>query len=389
MSDDIYIQLSRLLDGELSASESDALRQRIATDPVVAEAYAALSGTLDGLASLPQAVSPPASLDARVVSAFPSGRPSGGHRPWWWLPSGAGLLAVAAALLLVPVSPPEVTLVAGSHVVDGVAHVLASDAKIAVSGRARISLEPVSGSARAGGQEVDLMMARTLSAAGAGALLTVVVYEGSATISTSSQDVVIEAGEERTLSVSTASPSARPPAPRRSPSVVTGRDPSLESYVEELEREVASLRLERDLQNGALDALEGEFQEWPSGISASFEESSFRAQFEALASSDASLELVDVDCEEYPCMAVLRSYSDREDWIPGLRDQVLSDWEASGESFNASIQVSQTGTGEDAVRLVGIGISDANHAADETRSSWRMEGWLRDLSSETEPPPSP
>ena len=86
-------------------------------------------------------------------------------------------------------------------------------------------------------------------------------------------------------------------------------------------------------------------------------------------------------------MAVLRSYSDREDWIPSVRDQVLSDWQASGENFNASIQVSQTGTGEDAVRLVGIGISDANHAADETRNSWRMEGWLRDLSSEAQSSP--
>ena len=109
---------------------------------------------------------------------------------------------------------------------------------------------------------------------------------------------------------------------------------------------------------------------------------SFTDQFESLVASDESLELVDVDCEEYPCMAVVRSYSDREDWMITLRDQVLSDWQSSGEGFNASVQVNQTGTGEDSVRLVGIGISDASHAADETRSGWRMEGWLQDLSLE-------
>jgi hypothetical protein len=292
------------------------------------------------------------------------------------------MLAVAAALLMIPVPPPTVTLVAGSQVVDGTVNVLASDVEVAVSGRARLSLEPASASARAGVQEVNPMMARTISAAGAGALLTVAVYEGSATISTPSQDVVLSAGEERTVSV------LAPPSPERSspsrplPSAGSDRDLSLGAHVADLERELASLRLERDLQNGALDAMEGTVQEWPSDISASFEASAFTDQFESLVASDESLELVDVDCEEYPCMAVVRSYSDREDWMITLRDQVLSDWQSSGEGFNASVQVNQTGTGEDSVRLVGIGISDASHAADETRSGWRMEGWLQDLSLE-------
>lgn len=382
MSDDIYIQLSRLLDDDLPPSEAAQLRRRIASEPAVADAYASLSGAVEGLSRLPRALAPPAALDARVASIISPGRPAAKQLAWWWLPSGIGMLAVAAALLMIPVPPPTVTLVAGSQVVDGTVNVLASDVEVAVSGRARISLEPASDSARVGVQEVNPMMARTISAAGAGALLTVAVYEGSATISTPSQDVVLSAGEERTVSV------LAPPSPERSspsrplPSAGSDRDLSLGAHVADLERELASLRLERDLQNGALDAMEGTVQEWPSDISASFEASAFTDQFESLVASDESLELVDVDCEEYPCMAVVRSYSDREDWMITLRDQVLSDWQSSGEGFNASVQVNQTGTGEDSVRLVGIGISDASHAADETRSGWRMEGWLQDLSLE-------
>lgn len=385
---DIYADLSRLLAGELSAPEAAALRARIDADPDLSAAWAAMAELPDGLADLPPILPPPA-LDEAVLQQVAAPR----RRRWPW---GVGAAAAAALALLVawPAPPGRVVLLSGQQLVEGDVVVEAAAAVVRVDGRALISVEPADARLREGGQEVENMNASHLIAAATGAAITVAVYEGTAVVQAGEEPVTLSAGERHTLHEA-------PEAERRVVREAAGEPladldidtedlaPEVAAYIAQLERENQVLQLERNLQEGALKAVEGTPQSWDDrDVVAAYQPESFEQAMATALEGSEDLELIGMDCEEYPCLAVIRSYADSPDWHRELGDRIREGYsEVGAEKIGMGMWVHQSEGDEGAVTLAGIAVSDPEDTTDDThtRTAWRMDSWLGDISDGAEP----
>ena len=404
--------LSRLLADDLPPEEAARLRARIAQEPEVAQAWAELQALCGALDALPTALPPPPALDAAVLQAVAQqrGRYAAPQRSARWTPgtgwalAAAALLAVGAAGLIgrLPDGAPEaLVLVSGAQVIEGAAVALetAQGERVVVSGRALVQVEPPARWLREerqlpSGEEGE--MTRYLLAAGAGAALTVVVYEGTARITpaggTEADTVTVTAGQQQTFSPLRRQQEAHT-APAAGGGGMGASAPDLEAELAALREEVAALRLERDLQSGALKAMAGEPQDWPESVPEAFREAAFSEGIRDLVASRPALELIGVDCEEFPCLAIVRDHSGDDAWMNTLRDAASEQWDGV-EDLGMGMWISQDRSDEEGrapVNLAGISILPPEGRAEEvsTRTDWRMQGWLADVSADLSPDNAP
>ncbi len=384
----LYEDLSRLLDGDLPPAEAAALWQRIADEPEVAAAWAQLRALPEQLSDLPD-LAPPPGLDARVLAAE---APSPGRRAWQ-LPLAAALaLAATLLLLLWPASEPALLLSEGEQWVEGRALVMAGGLPVRVQGRAKISVEPSGSSQRVGGQEVENMDFKHAMAAAAGAAVTVVVLEGRALVSGADGETAVAAGESWSSSPEPRDEHAAPRRVVRRSAAAPADDPeALRERVAELEQELEALEFQGAVQRGRLAAVEGSSQPWPEDLDQALQPSAFQASLDAAVIGREDLELLEVNCDEFPCYAVLRSHSEHPEWAhevgPAMKDAVIGEAEGDFGLWNAAV-ASRSDAGE--LRLVGFSIIPSEQSGDDlrTRLDYRAEGsltgWMEDLGPEEE-----
>ncbi|MCB9778474.1 MAG: hypothetical protein H6742_07925 [Alphaproteobacteria bacterium] len=305
--------LSRLLDGDLPGDEADALRDAIAQDPALARAWQTLQALPGDLAALPTALPAPPPLTAQPVEtaapspSAPSSAPSPSARPRrslpGWLP-----WSVAAAALLAALWPAASSFPSASTAPSSPTTVSVPGASVEIAGRAHLST-----------QEPSMRPLPLSAAAAGGALLTVAVYEGSARIlpDDGSAAVDIAAGQERTVSLPVGAVDdrtggtvpARALDPRSTDDVAVLRD-----EVARLQQENESLRLENALVRGSLAAHQGEAVPWPDDAPAALQPRAFEDAVRAAVDRADGLDLLAVDCDEFPCLAILRSADAGPDW---------------------------------------------------------------------------
>lgn len=296
-------RLSMLLSGELSPVEEAELRAEIAANPDLAAQWRLMRGLPDALGDLAEPV-PPA-LDAAVLAPkSPKTRPSAG-----W---AVAALAVAALLFfaLRPPERPDLVLLEGTELVSGDLRLMAADVPIALDGTARISVEPRAGALRESGAEENMkniiIDKKSAVAAAVGAVVTVAVLEGTARIG-DADAVEVSAGQEHTVRPD-AELSSR--TPRRKVVHHDDRgatDAEAQERIEALEAELAELKLRQAYTSGRLKATQGEPVDWPADLPAAFGPDGFRAGIEGLVADTEGLELLSVDCDEFPCLAYIRS----------------------------------------------------------------------------------
>lgn len=147
-----------------------------------------------------------------------------------------------------------------------------------------------------------------VATAATASLVTVAVYAGTASITNADGTAtVLEADQtwqrpatEPAPAVITgeAVPSAEPPAP-----VAVA---ALQARIDELEAENASLRFENTLTSGQLALVNGEAQPWPSTLpNPSFAPDTFDDLVRTAADDMPGVTLLEVDCDEFPCIAHL------------------------------------------------------------------------------------
>jgi hypothetical protein len=391
--DELLLALSQLLDGELDAAAAARLRGRIETEPAVAARWEELQALATELADLPPALAVPPELDARVLAqsrARPQRSRSGRG------PVLGGLLALAAALLLAVVldqpAPPTLTLVSGTQRVQGQGLAIQT-----VDGHS-ITLDGAAELRRSLPQEPT--MTRVLAGGAAGALLTVIVYEGTAMVQPpdGAPAVELQAGEERRFPSGSAAglraPARSSSAPGSAPVVSVGAETlsteEAAARILALQDELAALQLERDMQQGALEALEGTPQDFPEDLPEAFTEAGVRSRVQAMVNGNDNIELVGIDCDEYPCMAIVRDHSGEDGWMRGVQAQAAALWEDEGD-IGMSMWVNQTH--EDpaqSVNLAGFAVrpddgSDDREGEDpvQVRTDWRMDGWMQEVVGDT------
>jgi ferric-dicitrate binding protein FerR (iron transport regulator) len=299
----LHERLSRLLDGELSPDEAQALRAQIDTDPEVARAWSELLGLVAELESLPTELAVPLKLDQRVL-AEPVASPSHtGFAVGGWLVAAAALLVA----LLSGSQDAERVLASGTEWVDGEVLLLAGDAVVRLDGRARIDVEPPSGFAREGTSE-EAMDRTHLIAALAGSAVTVTVFAGTASVwpngDTTSTPIIVREGQlHQTRSV-------QPKVPEhtdRMADVASGPAlAELTAEMEELKRQNAELRKALETEGTADTTPLEEPIAFPDELVTGLRPDAFEATMEAVLEGYPSLAFVEVDCSEYPCIAYLQ-----------------------------------------------------------------------------------
>jgi hypothetical protein len=330
----LHETFSRLLSGDLTEGEEAAARARIASDPEAARVWATLQQLSGDLAELPEEAPPPG-LDDAVLAALDRSAdarvtPTANPR-WGW--AAGGLLLAAAALLALWLRAPAPTVmhvVAGDQLVDGVVAVMVGDNRVEIDGLARITVEPAGGVAREWGPNPEDSMTRTqtlaaVGAAAAGAVLTVAVYEGSAVIyDAEASPTVLQAGETHATGPTT--PAAAPrgiPVPPERPLPAGATEAQtiahLRDRVDELEEALQQAEFTGALAQGQLVAHMGEPQQWPDDVRPELQPDLFEERLNAALEANPEANLVELDCSEYPCIAVIEPHTLDDDWEDTLR----------------------------------------------------------------------
>lgn len=299
---DLYEQLSRLMDGDLSAEDAAALRHRIDAEPNVRAAWQAMQQLGDDLSALPEQLPHPPAL----VSSIPT---PANRTAWWPLAVAAAALLVAGGLWVRPAPVTELALGYGVQAIDGdaVLHVMGVD--VAISGRAAISVEPPGDLPRVSLSEDPMNALTHIGAVAAGALITVAVYEGTAAITEpDGSSFVVHPDAPVTIRAggsATPAPSGAQTRTDVAPSQ-TGAGTSVEALqqrIAELEVENEGLAMVAALAQGQLAVVAGEPVEWPETVPSYQEPDWFETAVMEATAQIPGASIIDIDCTEYPCIA--------------------------------------------------------------------------------------
>ena len=141
-----------------------------------------------------------------------------------------------------------------------------------------------------------------LLAAFVGAAVSLTVDQGSAIFrSPGSEPVTVTSGQTRTLGQPKAQPRSR---------VVGGADPR----IADLEHELAGLKLQHAFQQAQLNSANGTAAEFPENLPAAYRPEEFERNIRAALQGAPGVDLMSMNCEEYPCIAILRTTDTGEDW---------------------------------------------------------------------------
>lgn len=367
--------LSRHLDGDLSADEARRLEERLGVEPELAARQQQLLATLDLLQELPAEEPVPPALHAQALAMaapLPDRRRASRGPALSW---GLAALAAAAALALA-VRPPAPTRIAqdpAGPLLQGRTHLsLADGTTVDLDGRARLVPGPCPTCSPEA--PVPLSLPQVLGGAAVGAALTVVVYEGRAVVTPGDggPSTTVEAGQRHVLGGG-----AQPEAPvaAREAGPVTGAAASAEE-LDRLREENDRLRLENALVRGSLAAHEGAPIPWPEHVPEPLRPDGFAARVEAAVAGLEGLELLEVDCDEYPCLAVVRSSDVEPGWerkaqaVPEGLNQEL------GEGYGIVAMARGEDDGQEPIMMLAFGLVEASEdgpAEDPKRIGYRAE----------------
>jgi len=344
-----YEQLSRLLAGDLPPDEAGSLRRLIDEDVEVREAFDHMRAAIEDVAALKD-VPPPAHLDARVLGQAPAARRS--RRALLPLAVGGLLAAAATVALLLRPGPPTITLLEGSHLVEGRADVLAAGIPIAVDGAARVDVDPP--------------------------VIAVSVSAGSARLTGPAGTLTLSPGDTHTLGV----PAAGDIAPREALlNDPTARIAALERQVEELRKALAEAEFTGAVARGQLTASQGEPADWPADLPAAYRQEAFERSLAATISELPGAEIHAVDCSEYPCIATLKINQPAEGWekqVEGYLDRLAASHYPKSDTWMAIAKSDADGA---VVGGVGLAITPEYTLSDElrTRTQFRVTSLLGEI----------
>jgi hypothetical protein len=200
-----------------------------------------------------------------------------------------------------------VVLGPGLHQLEGELLLAMAGIEIDLDGAARLELQPGPSPARVQRAEVDMQWMSHMGAAGAGAALVLIVTEGSAKVrGPLGGERLVEAGERYSQPV--AEGLAEAPSQGFDRTAATERMAALES-------ELDGLRLQLALAEGRARHFEGEALPFPADLPEAYGPAAMEAFVRAELARIPEVELLRLDCSEYPCLTVLRSRSTDEDWV--------------------------------------------------------------------------
>ena len=217
--------------------------------------------------------------------------------------------------------------------------------------------------------------------AAAGVAITVALYEGGkeGTI----EYAVAQQAEPAAEAVGRVVP-AIPRAETQPRNVeVTVAPEALEDEIADLEEELDRLRVEAAMAKGQLSHYEGDPQPWPEDVPQGFMPTAFETTVREALADREDAELLDVDCSEFPCVAVIRSYSGEPDWHQGLQESIPDPEGYDGE-VGKMVWASESESNGASARLLAVAMVPEEFAENgqRDRTEFRVGTLTEDLVEE-------
>ncbi|MEN0066118.1 MAG: hypothetical protein AAGA48_28515 [Myxococcota bacterium] len=276
-------------------------------------------------------------------------------------------------------------LTSGVTEVSGDVQVLAGDVVIDVDGRVRIAVEPSEGVLRRAGAEEDAMDVRTPLAALAGAVVTLVVMEGSAMVSEGGTTEAISPGEVRSFGTPKRTVTL-PTTPNERMAALQSEIAALQEQLQATEKELATSSFSRALAQGQLEMLQGNESPWPEDAPPSLNPDNFESELRDRVAELEGVEVTRVDCDEYPCVAALRLRDGAElaDWNAD-KGNAVREWIASelGDNHSLSVNASRFKNDDHEARFVLFAAYEGDRDSDVgVRTKYRVDTMLESLGQE-------
>lgn len=169
---------------------------------------------------------------------------------------------------------------------------------------------------------------------------------------------------------------APPSSPAETPQAELTR---LRAELATLRQDKATAEFQAAVAEGQLVAERGEAIAWPAHVRAALLPAAFEGTVRSRFGPDSGVEVVAVDCAEFPCLAVVRTPSTGETGVPAPIKALLGDEAAWGGEVGAWVAASEN-VGEDgAAATVAFALGDADTWAGPevgARLGWRSREWL-------------
>ncbi len=302
----------------------------------------------------------------------------------------AAILATVA--LARPTPRARVAMGPGETTVSGRVDVLAADAEVAVDGVARVDVEPDPGVARVTGRGGDPVGNTFLVAGGsavAGALAAVAVLEGSAVISYGGRP-----GERITAGEAWSAPTAAAAAPRHDEPVadtvsdLRAQVVALQAELDQARQEADGAKLAGAIANGQLANVQGQPAVWPTDVPAALRPEAYEADVRAAVASIPGAKVTDVDCSEYPCLALVTLSTDGDvdalgPQLDGVSKSLRSGpWNGIKDlavTVGQAVDANDDGPGGSVVLGIGAGASVSPDVLQRTK--YRLDTLMTDAAS--------
>jgi ferric-dicitrate binding protein FerR (iron transport regulator) len=384
-----YESLSRLHSGDLPEAEASALKELLLSDPEAARTAQELEQLVSRLSSLPEQA-PPRELDDQVLGRLPAMRPpsrarprlSGGALPWVGF---AGALAATAVLAWLPPPPTQIVVHSGEQIVEGRAELLAADALIELDGRARITMEPSPPSVRGPAPEGSMkVIMGSLGGAAVGAVVTVAVLQGHATVTApDGARIELDAGERHVVDAGGGGGGLQV-VQTSFTGTAEERAAALQAEVTRLEQELAAAKFEGAVARGQIAREQGEPVPWPKEVDPDFLPAAFEANLRAELAKIPGLEIHALDCEEFPCVVTLFGQGDFGEQLKQLPETLTSSYyPESGVWMGVANSTDEKGP-RSAAGIAVLPPSTEKDDALRTRTDFRAGNMLRELEEQLE-----
>ena len=154
-----------------------------------------------------------------------------------------------------------------------------------------------------------------VGAALVGALITVLVYQFLVLPRVQARSV-----QPGTSAAATDKTAAPPPTPAAAPAAdLNGRIESKEQEIARLQKELGELRQQNTASQARVAEVEGKPRAWPANLPQGYRPDLMEAKLNALLEKSGLGELVDFDCDEFPCVAVIEAKQGGDDWNKKLQ----------------------------------------------------------------------
>jgi hypothetical protein len=157
--------------------------------------------------------------------------------------------------------------------------------------------------------------------------------------------------------------------PALPPAAIAAEIRDKEQALEALQAQLGRLRADHAESQRRLEATEGKAQGWPAGLPAGYRSEVLEANLNKFLDKSGLGSLADIDCDEFPCIAVISAKEQDAGWSKRLEEALMGFVPEAdlGKQVSTSMFTSRRQEGDKQVQLSAVVLAPSGSFGDEQR----------------------